>query len=218
MIDTDFDPLSLYDRPARLGEHGSRARREAFGEEVWVRPAPAHPLPAVATCLRPRPAASPDDEPEVIELGAWPEPAALRAGDRLVVQVPSAVDDRRRFVAWLRAVAAAPVPELSVAPCCASAGGMHRLWCIAAARVLLPGSVRVEARHDLIGIRLAQLAVGFGADTLGGPIEPDRSLPLAGVTRPNEGTAAGLSTLVRQVGLHPRASDPCAPASPETSP
>ena len=21
MIDTDFDPLSLYDRPARLGEH-----------------------------------------------------------------------------------------------------------------------------------------------------------------------------------------------------
>lgn len=202
---SELDPLSLYDRPARLGELGARARARAFGEEVWVRPAPAHPLPAVAARLRAPEAEASGDDAEVLELDAWPEGSSLRPGDRLVVQVDSTVDARRRFVAWLRALAPHAPRKLTVAPCSTVAGGTHRLWCIATARVLLPDHVRVEARHDLIGIRLAQIAVGFGADTLGGPIEPDRSLPLAGVTRPNEGTAAGLSTLVRQVGLTPRA-------------
>ena len=198
---TEIDPLALYDRPARLGELGARTRDRAFGSEAWVRPAPSHPMPAVAACLR----LGDEAPPEVVELAAWPEAADLRPGDRLVIQVDATVEARRRFVAWLRAVGPDAPRELAVAPCSATAGGTHRLWCIAAARILLPDHVRVEARHDLIGIRLAQLAVGFGADTLGGPIEPDRSLPLAGVTRPNEGTAAGLSTLVRQLGLTPRA-------------
>ena len=77
------------------------------------------------------------------------------------------------------------------------------MWCIAAARLALPTAVRIEARHDRIGIRLAQIALGFGADTLSGPILPDRSLPLAGVTRPDEATAAGLATLVREAALEP---------------
>ena len=62
----------------------------------------------------------------------------------------------------------------------------------------------MAARHDLVGIRLAQLAVGFGADTLAGPIEPDRVLPLAGVTRPDENTLAGLTALVESLGLRAR--------------
>ena len=61
----------------------------------------------------------------------------------------------------------------------------------------------MQARHDLIGIRVAQVALGFGADTLAGPVQPDRSLPLAGVTRPNENTHAGLRALVEQAGLTP---------------
>jgi len=194
-----IDPLALFERPAVLGQAGARARRHAFGEHVWVRPAPAHPAPAVACVLRPNEAV------EVVELAAWPEPAALRADDRVVVQVPATPTDRTRFVAWLRAVARAAPAGLSVAPTAPTPGGMHRLWCIAAARVLLPASVRVEARHDLVGIRLAQIAVGFGADTLSGPIAPDRALPLAGVTRPDEATRTGLATLVRQVGLQPTA-------------
>jgi hypothetical protein len=169
---------------------------------VWLRPAPAHAPPAVACVLR---------GDAIIELAAWPEPAALGSGDRLVIQVAATPADRARFVAWLRAVAAAKAvdepAELSLAPISPTPGGMHRLWCIAAARLLLPASVRVEARHDLVGIRLAQLAVGFGADTLSGPIAADRSLPLAGVTRPDEATRAGLATLVRQVGLSPHAED-----------
>lgn len=214
---TEIDPLDLYDRPARLGELGAEARERAFGQDAWVRPAPDHELPAVAACLRvadsSAKAKQDEPEPEVLELAGWPEAADLRPGDRVVTQVDATDDARRRFVAWLRAVGPHAPRELSVAPCSATAGGTHRLWCIAAARLLLPDHVRVEARHDLIGIRLAQIAVGFGADTLAGPIEPDRSLPLAGVTRPNEGTAAGLSTLVRQLGLSPRA-----PASSETQP
>lgn len=196
-----IDPLALFERPAALGQHGAAARRRAFGEQVWVRPAPAHAPPAVACVLR----REGDGDGTLVELAAWPEPAALLPGDRVVVQVPSTPADRARFVAWLRAVAAAAPAELSVAPTAPIPGGMHRLWCIAAARVLLPATVRVEARHDLIGIRVAQLAVGFGADTLSGPIAPDRSLPLAGVTRPDEATRAGLATLVRQVGLEPHA-------------
>lgn len=194
---TLLDPLALFERPAVLGQHGARARRRAFGDEVWVRPAPAHAPPAVACILR---------GDAILELAAWPEPGALVPGDRVVAQVASTPTDRMRFVAWLRALAEHAPEGLSVAPTSSTPGGMHRLWCIGTARLVLPASMRVEARHDLIGIRLAQLAVGFGADTLSGPIAPDRSLPLAGVTRPDEATAAGLATLVRQVGLSPRAA------------
>lgn len=197
------DPLALFERPAALGDQGARARRRAFDDQVWVRPAPSHPTPATAALLR--------DE-ALTTLAAWPEPDALRDDDRVIVQVPATPGDRQRYVAWLRALAPAAPARLSVAPCSADAGGMHRLWCIAAARVLLPDPVHIEARHDLIGIRLAQLAVGFGADTLAGPIEPDRKLPLAGVTRPDEATAAGLATLVRQVGLSPRTTRPEGPS------
>lgn len=192
---THPDPIALYQRPATLGRLGAQARAAAFSDEVWVRPAPAHDPPQVATLLR---------ADTVTSLSAWPEPQALQPGDRLVVQVGATTDDRRRYVAWLHAMADAPA-ELSVAPTALDPGGMHRLWCIAAARVLLPAHVRVEARHDLVGIRLAQLAVGFGADTLAGPMEADRKLPLAGVTRPNEATQKGLATLIEQVGLRPRA-------------
>jgi hypothetical protein len=197
-ITSSLDPLAMFERPAVLGQHGASARRRAFGERIWVRAAPAHAPPAVAGLLR-------DDT--LVELAAWPEPAALRPGDRVVVQVPATPADRARFMAWLHAVAAASraFAGLAVAPTAPTPGGTHRLWCIAAARLSLPATVRVEARHDLLGIRLAQLAVGFGADTLAGPIAPDRTLPLCGVTRPDEATRAGLATLVRQVGLEPHA-------------
>ena len=70
-----IDPLALVQNPAVIGQHGARARRRAFGEEVWVRPAPAHAPPAVACVLR---------GAAILELAAWPEPAALVPGDRVV--------------------------------------------------------------------------------------------------------------------------------------
>lgn len=131
----------------------------------------------------------------------WPDPAALQPGDRLIVQV-----DRARlgaYFAYLVRLAAAAPEGLSFAPVCARPGGLMRLHLIAAARVALPGRVRVEARHDLLGIRLAQVALGFGADTLAGPLAAARRLPLAGVPRPDEATPAGLAALIERAGLEP---------------
>ncbi len=190
-----IDPLPLFAHPARLGTAGAAARRRAFGDEVRVRSTRKASIPDAASLTRGE---------QTTTLPAWPQPEQLEAGDALVVSVPSSTEGRERYVRWLRTLAEATPPELAVAPCSAEAGGMHRLWCIGAARVLLPDNVRIEARHDLIGIRLAQLGVGFGADTLAGPVEPDRRLPVAGVPRPDENTSAGLANLVRQVGLQPQ--------------
>lgn len=131
----------------------------------------------------------------------WPAPESLRPGDRAVVQVDP--ERAAAYFAWLLRLAAAAPAGVSVAPFCARPGGLFRLHLLAAARIALPGGVRVEARHDLLGVRLAQIALGFGADTLAGPLAPARRLPLAGVTRPDETNAAALATLVEQAGYEP---------------
>ncbi|MCX4244731.1 hypothetical protein [Paraliomyxa miuraensis] len=204
---TGLDPEDLFDQPAVLGQLAAAARRRAFGDHVWIRPVLAQPAPMPPTgAVRLRTDGA--ETETLVALASWPEPSALVPGDRLVLQIAATPEDRARWVAWLRRLRAlATVPSgLSIAPCSPTPGGTHRLWCIATARLLLPDAIHVEARHDLLGIRLAQLAVGFGADTLGGPIAPDRLLPLAGVTRPDETTAAGLATLVRHLGLRPQAA------------
>jgi 2-iminoacetate synthase ThiH len=100
----------------------------------------------------------------------------------------------------VRAAAGLPAGT-SVAPHCPRPGGLLRLHLIAAARLALPLGVRVEVRHDLIGVRLAQVALGFGADTLAGPQDSGRHLPLAAIPRPSETSQAALCELVRQAGL-----------------
>jgi hypothetical protein len=172
--------LGLFDDPPRAGARAAAVRDAEFGHRIVV-------------CGAPERAASAD----------WPDPGSIAEGERVVLEVEPDAAARARFAAWLIAAAARDV-SWSLAPCSRASAGLHRLWCIAAARLALPARVRIEARHDLIGIRLAQIALGFGADTLAGPIQPDRSLPLAGVTRPDEATAAGLATLVREAALEPQ--------------
>lgn len=111
------------------------------------------------------------------------------------------VEDNEEYVRLLFSLAGEP--DIAVAPYTTQPEGTRRLWAIAAARLVLAPTARVEAHHHRLGIRLAQVALGFGADTLAGPVEADRSLPLAGVTRPNETSRAGLCQLVSQVGLRP---------------
>lgn len=145
----------------------------------------------------------------------WPEPEAWPATGAVVVHVADDEATRRTYVQWLSRVAAAGVHG-DLAPTGPDAAGLHKLWCIAAARLRLPACVRVQVRHDLVGIRLTQIALGMGADVLAGPIEADRTLPLAGVTRPTETTRAGLRTLVRQAGLRPEGPpDLGPPATPD---
>ncbi len=189
------DLLALHLRPAEAGRLATLARTRAFGDAIAIVPAPRHEPPAAAAIVR---------GDVVVTCDAWPDPATVQPGDRVVVQVDADDGARRRFVRWL-SLAAKSLPEgTAIAP-------LSR----AAARLRLPERVRVEVRHDLVGIRLAQVALGFGADTLAGPLQPERKLPVAGVPRPNEATRTGLHHLVLQTGARPlvRVEGPRVPSS-----
>ncbi len=193
--------LELRDNPPLAGRLAMQRRTALFGRRTLLRPTPSHPVPSGPALLR---------RDQLLDCPSSPEPGAWQPGDRVMLSV-APQDDRaaHRYVAWLLELAAARAPwdgspllgPCSLAPFCPSPAGTHRLWLIAAARLALPAGIRVEARHDLIGIRLAQVALGFGADTLAGPIEADRRLPIAGVTRPNEASVTGLRNLIEQAGL-----------------
>ena len=209
--------VALFADPAVAARRACDARSAGFARRIWIRAAPAHPVPAVAAALRgdalvdlsPAPpdmsrATGPEEHvpSDMSRAPAWPEPHVLARGDRLLVRVEH--DQLPAYCAWLvRVAAAATPPHWTLTPVCPRPGGLFRLHLIAAARLALPSAVRVEVRHDLHGVRLAQVALGFGADTLAGPIDAGRHLPLAGVPRPSETSAAALSELVRQAGLEP---------------
>lgn len=195
--------LALRHNPPRLGAWAMEVRSALFGKRTLLRPTPDHPKPNGPALLR---------RDELVPLDAWPSPGAWQPGDRLML--PVATEDEpgdAHYVGWLLTLAEhlehTPLrdnPHLgpcSLAPFSAEPAGTHRLWAIAVARLVLPASVRVEARHDLIGIRLAQVALAFGADTLAGPVGADRHLPVAGVPRPDEATITGLSKLIEQAGF-----------------
>lgn len=181
---------SLLDDPPLAGQRAG-ARR---GADAQVLVCEALPVPE-------RTVAAIEREGQILTLPRWPEADALQPGD--VVSVHVDAGDADDYCAYLERLSDAALPEAIFAPWCRDARGIHRLWCVAAARVALPDHIRVAARHDLLGIRVAQVALGFGADALAGPIEPDRTLPLAGVTRPTENTRAGLRALIEQAGLRP---------------
>lgn len=203
--------LALFADPADAGRRAIAARDAAFGPQIVIRGAPVHPPPALATLIQGErvidlsPASGPIEHvaEDMSSAPAWPDPALLRAGDRLVLAVDH--DQLPAYCAWLLRAAAA-APGWSLAPFCPRPGGLFRLHLIAAARLALPAGMRVEVRHDLVGVRLAQVALQFGADTLAGPLDAGRHLPLAGVPRPSETSAMALAELVRQAGFAPQTS------------
>jgi hypothetical protein len=225
--------LALFLDPADAGRRAIAARQAAYGATINIRSTPAHPAPTLAALIKgeqvidlslesrrsevsvPRDmslATGPDEHaPKDMSPGpasshsssppAWPDPAILRPGDRLVLAVDH--DQLPAYCTWLLRAAAA-APGWSLAPFSPRPGGLFRLHLIAAARLALPAGVRVEVRHDLVGVRLAQVALQFGADTLAGPLDASRHLPLAGVPRPSETSAMALAELVRQAGFEPQ--------------
>lgn len=184
LVDADVIASLRFD-PPRLGELASTARDAHFGARIELRAA------------------------QESGTRAWPEVDSLRPGQCVALEVEASDEGAHAWLNWLDTLAQSSVATqslaspLRVAPYTETPAGTFRLWAIAAARLRLPATVRVEARHDLVGIRLAQVALRFGADTLAGPIDADRHLPLAGVTRPNENTHAGLFALIEQCGLEP---------------
>jgi hypothetical protein len=195
--------LRLAGNPPLLGAWAMEVRTQLFGRRTLLRPTPEHARPSGPALLR---------RDELIELDSWPAPQAWQAGDRLMLPIEFGDEPTiLYYVHWLLALAEHAkqkpllvLPHLgpcSLAPFSSDPAGTHRLWAIAVARLVLPAAIRVEARHDLVGIRLAQVALGFGADTLAGPIAPERHLPVAGVPRPDEATITGLHKLIEQAGL-----------------
>jgi hypothetical protein len=171
--------LSFHLRPAPAGRQASARRAAMFGDAIWIRS--TDPV-------------SPEPRP-------WPTAAA--PGDDVLLQVDATPQGRERYAAWLLETGSTLPAGVHFTAYSTEAAGLHRLWCLAAARLALPEGVRVQVHHDLVGIRLAQIALGFGVDTFAGPLQGDRKLPLAGVTRPDEATREGLATLVRAAGLRP---------------
>ncbi|PRQ05701.1 Aminodeoxyfutalosine synthase [Enhygromyxa salina] len=210
--------VALRDNPPRMGLWAMEVRRELFDRRTLLRPTPAFDTPTGPAILR---------RDELVALTSWPDPDAWQPGDRVMLPIePSDEALARRYAEWLLALAerwrAEPLGEnphlgpCAVAPFSLHTAGTHRLWAIAAARLALPAAIRVEARHDLIGVRLAQVALGFGADTLSGPITTERHLPVAGVTRPDETTITGLRNLIEQAGLECALHEDTAPRALET--
>lgn len=185
--------LAMRHNPPVMGTRGAQAREACFGKKGRLRGSAQLETNAKAylergeTCARHT---------------SWPSPESLETGDALALCLEVDEAGAAAYVDYLLALAKRDI-ELSLAPYTEAAAGTFRLWALAAARVCLPASHRVEARHDLIGIRLAQVGLGFGADTLAGPVDEDRHLPMAGMTRPNENTRAGLSSLMELAGLEP---------------
>jgi 2-iminoacetate synthase ThiH len=58
-------------------------------------------------------------------------------------------------------------------------GGLALLRRVAIARILGPTSARVRVDWSEIGLDVAQVALGFGASELAGPIANRRGLPIA---------------------------------------
>lgn len=143
------------------------------------------------------------------QLCPWPEEAEIGPVFRpknpveLVVTIDSK-EQRWAFLDELRSwVLRSTMFPTRVAVYSSSPSSTQHTWLIAAARLLLPPTTRIEARFDRIGLRIAQLALNYGADSLGGPFAAARHLPIAGVSRPNENTLQSLCDLVEQAGLCP---------------
>jgi hypothetical protein len=211
--------LALRNNPPLAGRLAMERRTALFDRRTLLRPTPDLEAPTGPAMLR---------RDDLLTCSAWPAPAAWQPGDRVMIPVePNDEAAIHHYVEWLLDLAEhearlplASSPYLgpcSLAPFSAEPGGTHRLWLIAAARLALPASLRVEARHDLIGIRLAQVALGFGADTLAGPVAAERHLPIAGVTRPNEASVTGLRNLIEQAGLVCALHEDAVPRALETA-
>ncbi|GEM_PF-1627082 len=195
--------LDLRERRLDAGRLAVEARRRFFGNTIATRETDAPPPVGRARRWR---------DTQSQELQKWPTTDSWQTGDRMILRVEAA--DASEWATYLIDLAAVfaescnaqrvtqhSVAPFSIAPFSSSQAATHDMWAIATARLTLPSIIRVEARHDLLGIHLAQVSLQFGADTLAGPPRDSRHLPLAGVTRPNETSAEAICALIRHAGF-----------------
>ena len=79
--------------------------------------------------------------------------------------------------------------------------GLDTLHLVATCRLALPAMPHVIADVPALGPRLAQMALGFGADELFGPIVSERALRLGDNARNPAMTRKEAAILIRGAGL-----------------
>lgn len=94
-------------------------------------------------------------------------------------------------------------PENTELDFCLPTTGMTDLKEIAIARIYLDNIPHIKVYWIMTGIRIAQLALGFGADDIDGTVVQERIVHMAGATSPQEMTVAELKKLIVEAGRVP---------------
>jgi len=221
----DLRPRAGAEDLFNVGRRACAARRALFGDAAtFIR---SRQLLATGAWRGPRDAAlSFVDEDDLPALGGLA--AARTAGARVLVgDGPAALDQalaagglrvlwrmpyragegddlrRRRFAAVAQALSDGAAPWAVLPTPDGEPQGLDTLDVTARCRLDLPGSHHVVADFQRLGPRLAQMALGFGADELFGPIVAERALRLGDNARNPAMTRKEAATLIRGAGLRP---------------
>ncbi|NUM35837.1 MAG: aminofutalosine synthase MqnE [Candidatus Brocadiae bacterium] len=82
--------------------------------------------------------------------------------------------------------------------------GIEDLKNIAVSRLLLDNVLHIKAYWIMLGLKLAQVALSFGADDLDGTIFEEKIAGMAGRTSPDSLTVKTLQNLIQEAGFIPR--------------
>lgn len=210
-----------------LARRATAARRAAVGDRAsFVR---ARQLLATGAWRGPRDAAEAFvEEDDLAALGGWDAARALgvdllvggrdpqrhaaaiaggarsiwrlyfRSGENREARVARVEALRARVAGGLAHWGVLPTPEDGSEP-----EGLDTLHLTASCRLALPAIGHVIADVPVLGPRLAQMALGFGADELFGPIVSERALRLGDNARNPAMTRKEAAILIRGAGLSP---------------
>ena len=210
-----------------LARRATAARRAAVGDRAsFVR---ARQLLATGAWRGPRDAAEAFvEEDDLAALGGWDaarahgvdllvggrdpqvHAAAIASGGRsiwrLYFRSGENPDARVARIEALRARVGGGLPHWGVLPTPEDGSepeGLDTLHLTASCRLVLPAIAHVIADVPGLGPRLAQMALGFGADELFGPIVSERALRLGDNARNPSMTRKEAAILIRGAGLLP---------------
>lgn len=94
-------------------------------------------------------------------------------------------------------------PENNLIPVSKPPTGFDTLRTIAISRLYLDNIDHVTAYWVALGVKLAQLALSYGADDLHGTIHEERIFHMAGATSPQAQTVASMVRAIREAGFEP---------------
>ena len=82
-------------------------------------------------------------------------------------------------------------------------GGFDDLRTFAVSRLMMHNVAHVKAYWIMLGLKIAQVALGFGVDDLDGTVQEERIYHMAGARTPESLTRADLEAMIRAAGREP---------------